>query len=261
MSSTRIGYCYADPAGNITILVETPFPTSDHADVASFLLSLEPAAEQVGFIESVAGSGISMCMAGGEFCGNAAFSAAALAAFKNGTDEGIISVDFSGIDHLLSASIRRVSERSFTGKIEMPYPEEFRPKQLRFQEKEMLLPVVRFPGITHIICPELVDRAFAEAALKQWCFELAAPAAGIMFLDQEKMSLTPLVYVSSPETLIWESSCASGTCAAAVWLSSSTGQYGTYSFSEPGGTLGAETGRDSVSLINSVDLSFRSADI
>ena len=82
-----------------------------------------------------------------------------------------------------------------------------------------------------------------------------------MLLDKETMSLTPLVYVSSPETLFWESSCASGTCAAAVWLSSSTGIYGTYSFSEPGGTLGAETGRDSVHLIDSVYLSFRSADI
>ena len=260
MNNTRIDYCYADPAGNITILVETALPVSDHPEVASRLLSLEPAAEQVGFIERVSGAGISMRMAGGEFCGNAAFSAAALAVCKNGTEDEIISVDFSGIDHPLSASIRRVSKHSFTGKIEMPFPEEISLKHLRFQEKEFLLPVVRFPGITHIICIKPVERTFAETALKQWCAELESPAAGIMLLDQETMSLAPLVYVSSPETLFWESSCASGTCAAAVWLSSSTRIFGTYSFSEPGGTLGAETGRDSVRLIDSVDLSFRSAD-
>ena len=80
MNNTRIDYCYADPAGNITILVETALPVSDYPEVASHLLSLEPAAEQVGFIERVSGAGISMRMAGGEFCGNAAFSAAALAA-------------------------------------------------------------------------------------------------------------------------------------------------------------------------------------
>ena len=59
MNKTNIDYCYADPAGNITILVETPFPRTDYADVASRLLSLEPSAEQVGFIESVSGSVVS----------------------------------------------------------------------------------------------------------------------------------------------------------------------------------------------------------
>lgn len=259
MNNTHIDYCYADPAGNITILVETPCAVAGYPEIASKLLATEPAAEQVGFVYNSSGNSISLRMAGDEFCGNAAFSAAALAADKSAADEGTISVDFFGIDHPLSAAIRRVSEHSFTGRIEMPFPEEISLKQLRFEEADMLLPVVRFPGITHIICTDPLDRAFAEAALKQWCTELEAPAAGIMQVDQAKMTLTPLVYVPSPETLFWESSCASGTCAAAVWLSSASGKYGIYSFAEPGGTLGAETGRDSVSLIDSVTLSFRSA--
>ena len=261
MSSTRIDYCYADPAGNITILAETSFPVSDYPEIASRLLSAEPAAEQVGFIERVTRSGVSMRMAGGEFCGNAAFSAAALAADRSDADEGIFTVDFYGIDHPLPASIKRISGHAFTGRIEMPQPEELSRKRLCFEGTEMLLPVVRLPGIAHIICTGPLDRAFAEAALKRWCVELEAPAAGIMLLDREKMSLMPLVYVRKAETLFWESSCASGTCAAAVWLSSVTGTYGTYSFTEPGGTLGAETGRDSVSLIDSVTLSFRSVEI
>ncbi len=261
MNKTRVDYCYADPAGNITILVETPFPVSDYPETASRLLSAEPSAEQVGFIEGISRSGISLRMAGGEFCGNAAFSAAALAAMKAGADEGAFSVDFFGVDKPLSSSIKRISEGSYAGKIGMPLPEEISGRQFRFQGTDMFLPVVRFPGISHIICAEILDPAFAEAALKQWCSVLGAPAAGIMQLDQEKMSLVPLVYVPAADTLFWERSCASGTCAAAVWLSASTGSYGTYSFIEPGGELGAETGSDFINLLDSVTLSVRSAEI
>ena len=260
MSKKRIDYCYADPAGNITLLVETAFPAADHPDIASKLLAAEPAAEQVGFVESFFPGGISMRMAGGEFCGNAAFSAAAFAAMKAGAGEGSFSVDFSCTGRL-TASIQRTSEDSFCGRIEMPLPEKIFEQQLSFQKTDMLLPVVRFPGITHIICLFPVDRAFAESALKQWCSELGAPAAGIMLLDEEKMSLTPLVYVPKSGTLFWERSCASGTCAAAVWLSSRSGKYGTYIFSEPGGQLGAETGEVSLSLIDSVKLDLRSVEI
>ena len=261
MSSTRIDYCYADPAGNITILVESAFNMSDYSRIASRLLTAEPSAEQVGFIEDISASAVSLRMAGGEFCGNAAFSSAALAAMKAGADEAVVSVDFRGVDRSLKASVKRSQGNCFSGKIDMPLPEMITERQLSFQGTDMILPVVSFPGIAHIICTAPLEKSFAEAALKQWCAELEAPAAGIMLLDEEKMSLTPLVYVPEPETLFWESSCASGTCAAAAWLSSRSGAYGAFSFSEPGGTLGAETGQGRISLINSVSLSFRSAEI
>ena len=261
MNKTRVDYCYADPAGNITILVETSFPVSAYPEIAARLLSAEPSAEQVSFIEGISRSGVSLRMAGGEFCGNAAFSAAALAAMKAGAGEGTFSVDFHGVDDSLSASIKRISEQGFAGKIGMPLPEEISGRQFRFQETAMTLPVVRFPGITHILCPFPMEASFAEAALKQWCAELKAPAAGIMLLDEARMSLTPLVYVPAADTLFWERSCASGTCAAAAWLSASTGRYGIYNFIEPGGELGAETGSNFVNLLDSVTLSVRAAEI
>ena len=261
MSKTRIDYCYADPAGNITILVETAFNAADYPQIASRLLSAEPGAEQVGFIENISDAGVSLRMAGGEFCGNAAFSSAAFAAMKSGAYEAVISVDFRGIDRSLTASMKRTSENCFSGTIDMPLPEEISERQLSFQGTDIVLPVVRFPGIAHIICTSPLEKGFAEAALKQWCKELCAPAAGIMLLDDKNKTLTPLVYVPDPETLFWESSCASGTCAAAAWLSSRSGTCGTYSFAEPGGNLGAETDKGSIRLINSVTLSIRTAEI
>ncbi|MCR4606641.1 MAG: hypothetical protein K5771_02810 [Oscillospiraceae bacterium] len=261
MSKTRIDYCYANPAGNITILVETAFNVADYPQIASKLLSAEPEAEQVGFIEGVSTSDVSLRMAGGEFCGNAAFSSAAFAAMKSGADKAVISVDFRGIDRSLTASVKRTSDKCFRGTIDMPLPEEISEQRLNFNETEVILPVVRFPGIAHIICTSPLEKGFAEAALKQWCAELGTSAAGIMLLDKNNKTLTPLVYVPDPETLFWESSCASGTCAAAAWLSSRSGTYGTYSFAEPGGTLGAETEKNSIRLINSVTLSIRTSEI
>lgn len=258
MKKTRVDYVYADPAGNITLLVETPCPADAYPQIAAKLLAAEPDAEQVGFVESVSPQGVTLHMAGGEFCGNAAFSGAALAAWKAGTDEGLFSVDFFGLDRPLSASVKRIAENRFSGEIEIPSPEELSQRELRFRDTVLRLPVVRFPGIAHILCPVPLDASFAESSLKQWCAELEAPAAGIMLLDEERMSLVPLVYVPAADTLFWERSCASGTCAAAAWLSSRSGMHGVFRFSEPGGTLGAETGPGSLKLLDSVELSFRS---
>lgn len=257
MRGLHVETCYADPAGNITLLTETAFSPDEYPAIAGRLLLAEPSAEQVGFIENISRKEVSLRMAGGEFCGNAAFSAAAMAIWKTGSDEGTVLVDFAGTGSL-SASVSRVSENSYTGRIQMPLPEEVSEKHLCFEGKDLFLPVVRFPGITHILCTAPMDRTFAEAAVKQWCAELAAPAAGIMLLDEEHRALTPLVYVPRPETLFWESSCASGTCAAAFWLSSRSGTPSAYRFSEPGGTLGAETGQNSIHLLNTVRLERRS---
>ena len=132
MKSLRVDYFYADPAGNITLLVVTPCPADAYPQIAEKLLAAEPDAEQVGFIEGISGSMISLRMAGGEFCGNAAFSAAALAAMKAGADEGVFSVDFYGVYNPLSASIKRISERSYAGEIGMPFPEEISSRKFRF---------------------------------------------------------------------------------------------------------------------------------
>ena len=78
-------YYYADPTGNITLLAPLPSDASDISREAALLMQAEPSAEQVGFL----GSGgpdydISLQMAGGEFCGNAALSAAALFIMNTG---------------------------------------------------------------------------------------------------------------------------------------------------------------------------------
>ena len=67
-----------DPTGNITALVESPVAPEEQSAVAARIMERFPQVEQVGFVrlprESAAP--VELCMAGGEFCGNASMSGA-----------------------------------------------------------------------------------------------------------------------------------------------------------------------------------------
>ena len=68
----KIEYVLMNPSDNYTILVLTDVKVDDYEIIAKNLLSNEPLAEQVGFLTFEKGADISIRMAGGEFCGNAA---------------------------------------------------------------------------------------------------------------------------------------------------------------------------------------------
>ena len=88
----NISYYVLDPTSNITILAETPVPVELQPSVASRLMLAEPEAEQTGFLSHEPGCDIALRMAGGEFCGNAAMSAAVIAATRKG-EESSTAVD------------------------------------------------------------------------------------------------------------------------------------------------------------------------
>ena len=239
-SETILEYWFADPTGNITLLIEGSFSPDACPEIARLLLAAEPRAEQAGFLAPFSGDTVSLRMAGGEFCGNAALSSAAAALNVSGAPSGCFSVDVFGQSGLLRAEIRKTSDTCYSGRIEMPSPLDISSRTFSLPGQEFHLPVVRFPGICHILCTQPLEKRFAEEMIRIWCHELNTPALGIMQLDLQAGRLLPLVYVPGLDTLYWESSCASGTCAAAYWLSAEDGREGSFCFSEPGGTLGAQ---------------------
>ena len=86
----NISYVKADPGGNTTILVLDAVPASRRAAVAGAILACpDLAAEQVGYIRFPAGAenGVRIDMMGGEFCGNASRSAAAVSV---GAEKGAV---------------------------------------------------------------------------------------------------------------------------------------------------------------------------
>ena len=253
-------YFLADPAGNVTVLVENPVDPSRLTEVGSALLSLEKSAEQVGFLSPApVMEGICLRMAGGEFCGNATLSAGACRLSMDGISSGSVPVFVYGVRAPLTVSVREVSDSVYEGVADMPLPEEVSDISLSFEGKTYPLGFVSFGGIAHLITEQTLDAASAEAAIRQWSRELSVPALGLISVDRTKSALTPLVYVPALDSLYWEKSCASGTCAAAVWFARGGSAY--REFSEPGGTLGCETGPSLLRLHNTVCLEHKTLQI
>ena len=229
----------------MTVLVETQVAVEDQPAVAAALLAAERAAEQVGFLSDRAESDIALRMAGGEFCGNATMSAAAFYAARTGVRDGCVNVKVSGVD--APVEVRLAAQcggwRATAG---MPRPLSVSRANLRGGGSPV---VVRYPGIAHVIFPRPMEREDAEIAARAWCAALEAEALGLMLLDREKNTLTPLVYVPVPETLYWEHSCASGSAAVGAYLAAEAGKDVTAALREPGGVLTVSAAPDGCVLL------------
>ena len=121
-----IRYSLLDPTKNGTVRVETPVPPERQPAVAARLMALEPEAEQVGFVADLAGDPLLLRMAGGEFCGNAAMSAAALRSERAGRDRDTVRLRFSGAEITADVQVQKEPDGSWTGTVKMPRPAEVR---------------------------------------------------------------------------------------------------------------------------------------
>lgn len=249
-------YYLADPTGNITVLVRSPVEEGKLAETASELMALERTAEQLGFLRpGNENYDIELRMAGGEFCANATMSTAAVFCLENGMDSGKVSVKASGENLPVTVEVCREESGNYRGTVHMPLPEKITEEELAVGGSRMKYPVVAFRGIIHVISTNKLKKQEAEEAAVRWCNELHADALGIMQLDEERQTITPLVYVRKAETLFWESSCASGTAAAGAWLYRKAGKdHLTVEFREPAGMLKIEAEKDSLRLTGSVKI-------
>ena len=239
-----VEYWKVDPTGNITLIVETPVPRESQSRIAAELLRRDNDAEQVGFLEAPekAGARLRLQMMGGEFCGNAAISAAAIITCCLEPDGGSVRelfLDVSGAPDIVPVKISAESG-GCSGTVSMPLPESVCVNNFRLGDDTYTLPLVRFPGICHCIVSGGLSRETAQRCIADWCRQLDAEALGLMFCDEAAGSLEPLVYVASTDTAVWESSCASGTAAAAAYLACARGVDVSISLREPCGVLSAE---------------------
>lgn len=243
----RLYYRIADPTNNITILVTNEMEKDKYAVIANKLLQVIKDAEQVAFLEEPIrkGSRIRMCMMGGEFCGNATLSAAALTAQKDGLqpeEETDIQLDVSGSDHALTCHIKagkptkgflKSGSRKtdvFTGTLEMPLPESF----ISYQG----LPAVCFRGITHIIIPAgVMKKKSIEKSIRSVALALRTPALGMLLWDEKNTFITPCVYVRDTDSLTWERGCASGSAALGAWRAYTAKTSMSTEVHQPGGMI------------------------
>ncbi|AEF84735.1 conserved hypothetical protein [Treponema primitia ZAS-2] len=211
----------ADPAKNITVFVLDQ--VQDRAAAVKALMA-DPslAAEQVGFVIPPPGGSDRpwrLEMMGGEFCGNAARSFGLYVARRTGlTGKQRVLIEISG-----AAGPLAVQVDPGAGLAEVTIPAPVAEETLEFNGAD--LPIYLFEGITHVIAPdiapdedvfytikELVERKFAGQRQRE-------SALGVLFWDSAAALMRPAVYVYGSRTLMFESSCGSGTAAMGCWLS------------------------------------------
>lgn len=233
----------ANPAGNVTIFVINQVKREAYSAVSRELLCMEELhGEQVGFVEQREDGGFHMEMMGGEFCGNATRSFGYLLSMLSEKQEQEVWVDVSGSDRQLKVE---VDLEKGAARTQMPLPMGI--KEIMVQNEHFSMIV--FEGICHIIVnsapksQEFVDEVIEQA--KKVC---VCDAYGVMFLQGNEM--TPVVYVESTTSMVWESSCGSGSMAVAVYLSKDAyaGEF-VYELHQPGGIIEAFVKKDEGKVI------------
>ncbi len=233
-----------DPTKNITLLVSTPVPRAQQSAVAAELIRLRPEVEQVGFLEKPASpdARLQLQMMGGEFCGNASMAAAAYLSDQEQLQPGqstIYRLEVSGADELVTCRLERRIHRCRVN-VSMPLPERVGTVQLPLRGRFFSVPAVWFPGIVHCIVPDhFLTRGQAEEAIRPLCASLGAQACGILLFSEATTTFTPLVYVASTDTAVWESGCGSGTAALGAYLALRRGADSSTPLHQPGGLITA----------------------
>ncbi len=220
----------ADPAGNRTAIVRSSVPKSQRARVAAAIMNNEELrAEQVGFETRplYGGSAGRIEMMGGEFCGNAARSFGYMLCSESEKDH--CKIEISGTREQLEVICDL--ERS-TSAAQMPMPEKM---EMISDDGENFYPLVISRGITHLIAVDQdPDEAFVGRIISKYGKDYSA--LGVQFVKGDQ--LTPFVYVCGTDTVVAESSCGSGSLAAAWYLSRDKEDgFHTFTFVQPGGEV------------------------
>jgi diaminopimelate epimerase len=249
-----VGYeiVIADPAKNITVFVLTPVPQAKRAEVARALL-VDPAlkAEQVGFVLPPFQGALLLGdvtlrrssplwrleMMGGEFCGNAARSFGLYVARRTGlSGQVFLEVEISGARTPVNVLVD--VER---GLAEVSMPPALEENILVYGKA--VLPVYFFEGIVHVLAGDIEASEtvfYAIKALLEKRFQEAArsDAVGVMFYDSAAQAMTPAVYVRVTDTLVFESSCGSGSAALGLYLARNLDRgETTLALRQPGGII------------------------
>jgi len=238
---------------NMTIFVMDLVDSSQHKIIANKLMDYNSLhGEQVGFIESprtTKGRSLNtlrLQMMGGEFCGNATRSLAALMVHLKIDsvlkDDGVynIMLEVSGSDELVYCQVRATDkENVYFSRVQMPLATRSSKTNILFNGGLVDMTRVDFPGITHFIVEDndVNNKEEFFETIKKKMDKGQYDAFGIMFYNSETGFLKPLVYVRATDSKYWERSCASGTSALGVALALERSKNIEESVEQPGGKL------------------------
>ncbi|MCQ2455513.1 MAG: hypothetical protein MJ090_05190 [Clostridia bacterium] len=231
-----IEYYILNPTGNITALViDNGIDKKYYTQISDIIMKENNRIEQVGFIDFRKKTPY-LCMAGGEFCGNATMSAAVLYSHINCDNCADTAIKVFGCKNEISVKSQKTDDAYYC-KINLEKPKSIYNYNFDVNGKTFNLPVVEFEGISHIITENSVSKNDAEILLKTYAVKLNLSALGIMIFNSKTNEITPIVYVKSCETLFYENSCASGSCALCAYLTANSDSKTEIEIIQPGGVL------------------------
>ena len=256
----KLNFLKINPVENMTIFVLDEVDRKRHIEIAKKLMNYNNLhAEQVGFVEKIDKAEDESCkyklqMMGGEFCGNATRSLAALLVHKNDDsikkvdDKFYVNVQTSGIDKIMSCVVKVIDEHTYTSKINMPLPNN-KPQKM-IVEGGYTAYKVNFDGIVHFVVDvkEFRNKEIFFDIVKELMHDEEYEAFGIMYYNYETCYMEPLVYVKATDSLYWERSCASGTSALGAVLSHKLEESVFLDVHQPGGVLSISTEFDGKNL-------------
>jgi len=237
----KYNYRIFSPCGNNTALVFGLEYLPQRKEINDAIMLRHSDVEQVGFLSGDKNNP-RLEMAGGEFCGNAARSAAFW--YLDGK-RGDLDICVSGISRKLKAGVCGDGEAY----AEMPVKEI---------SKENA--AVRTKGIFHIplygIEFLIVDKnktkesfaeiPFDETNIKRLGLDLIKEyglltnlASGVIFLDGggSKIRINPCVWVKAVKTLFYETACGSGSVATAIQQALFVGLEDNFAIEQPSGKI------------------------
>ena len=218
-----INYRLYVPGGNTTALVAGIEPDeAKRREIQTYIMDKHREVEQVGFV-AVCGDNPALLMTGGEFCGNAARSAAWY--YLNGKP-GEINLCVSGANRPIRAGVTDAleawAEIPLDGCCVKPVAEG--------------MYLVGMEGISHLVISAGASKKYlteffannsAECLLRRASELLeivdadlgACAARGVIFTERaagETIKIHPCVFVKSAGTAIYETACGSGSAAVAI---------------------------------------------
>ncbi len=213
--SFSVEYSIYVPAGNDTAFVYgLNYTPQQKKLINDAIMAKHSNVEQVGFVDPNRKL-FELQMAGGEFCGNATRSAAAI--YLNGK-EGNLQMTVN-VKDTINAGVDK------NGKAWCEIPLYHGADVIT--EKEPGIFIVKMNGMVTVVIQENVAKKYLENKenlkatgmdfIHQYNLEYSE-AVGIMFCEREKglLKINPIVWVKSINTLFYETACGSGTTAVCM---------------------------------------------
>lgn len=200
-------YIITAAGGNATFIrvLEEPLSRENYSKIGGAMIRdfQNLSVEQAGFLVLADNH---FEMSGGEFCGNAARASALLLSFLNRP----LIFTMSGFDGKISASVTRTSVRcEFLGL-----------KPLISQADKLSAKIVDLGGIVHVVVDSPFPKDYMEqhSLLTNFLGLRSKAAVGVVWTSNngDKLRIDPVVWVKEIDSFFYESSCGSGSIAAAA---------------------------------------------